>query len=80
MITVMVVIPEDKQQDLFKPFNRLGHETSGIKGTGIRTFYFKQLDRINAMAGSVLKFRSQWQQGSIFWIELPLTLKTQGEI
>lgn len=62
-------IPEDKQQDLFKPFNRLGHETSGIKGTGIGLSISKQL--IESMHGRI-GFSSQWQQGSIFWIELPL--------
>ena len=62
-------IPEGKQQDLFKPFNRLGHETSGIKGTGIGLSISKQL--IESMHGRI-GFNSQWQEGSVFWIELPL--------
>ena len=62
-------IPEGKQQDLFKPFNRLGHETSGIKGTGIGLSISKQL--IESMHGRI-GFSSQWQEGSVFWVELPL--------
>jgi signal transduction histidine kinase len=60
-------IPENKQQDLFKPFNRLGHETSGIKGTGIGLSISKQL--IESMHGQI-GFVSQQNAGSTFWIKL----------
>ncbi len=62
-------IPEDKQKELFKPFSRLGYETSGIKGTGIGLSISKQL--IESMHGRV-GFSSKINEGSVFWIELPL--------
>ena len=62
-------ISPEKQTELFTPFNRLGHETSGIKGTGIGLSISKQL--IESMNGRI-GFSSQWQKGSVFWIDLLL--------
>lgn len=69
-------IPEEKQKDLFKPFNRLGHETSGIKGTGIGLSISKQL--IESMHGQI-GFYSQPHAGSEFWITLPLAEQIQPQ-
>jgi len=61
-------IPADQQKDLFKPFNRLGAESSEIEGTGIGLTISQNLAQ--AMNGT-LSFSSQPGQGSSFWIELP---------
>lgn len=61
-------IQTDRQTELFQPFNRLGYETSGIHGTGIGLSISKQL--IESMRGEI-GYESVWQEGSLFWIELP---------
>jgi signal transduction histidine kinase/CheY-like chemotaxis protein len=67
-------ISENNQQELFKPFNRLGYETSGIQGTGIGLSISKKL--VESMNGEI-GFSSKWQEGSTFWIELPLSYEQQ---
>jgi PAS domain S-box-containing protein len=62
-------IPEDKRDELFKPFNRLGAETSEIEGTGIGLVVCKRL--VELMNGGV-GLQSEVGKGSTFWIELPL--------
>ena len=62
-------IAPEKQKELFTPFNRLGHETSGIKGTGIGLSISRQL--MESMKGRI-GFSSRMDKGSVFWIELPL--------
>lgn len=61
-------IHEDRQHEIFEPFNRLGYETSGIHGTGIGLSISKQL--VEAMQGHI-GFESVWKEGSLFWITLP---------
>lgn len=70
-------IPENKQKELFKPFSRLGYETSGIKGTGIGLSISKQL--IESMHGRV-GFSSKVNEGSVFWIELPLANNSETQL
>jgi len=62
-------ISAENQLELFKPFNRLGLENSNIQGTGIGLTITKQL--IELMNGT-LGLESIIDQGSQFWIELPL--------
>ena len=62
-------IPLDRQDDLFKPFDRLGADASGIKGTGIGLTITRRLVEI---LGGQLDFESAPGQGSTFWVDLPL--------
>ncbi|HJP69073.1 MAG TPA: ATP-binding protein [Sphingomicrobium sp.] len=63
-------IPEEKRQQLFVPFERLGAELSAIEGTGLGLALAKRL--VEAMNGT-LGMESTVGQGSMFWIELPVT-------
>jgi len=62
-------IPKDKEQNLFQPFERLGHEASEIEGTGIGLTITREL--IQLMGGEI-GFESELGKGSSFWIDIPL--------
>jgi len=62
-------ISNDKLEDLFQPFNRLGAEFSTTEGTGIGLVITKQL--VELMKGE-LQVESEPGAGSTFWIELNL--------
>lgn len=70
-----VGIPKDKQGYLFKPFNRLGYEASGVPGTGIGLVLSRRL--IEAMGGRI-EFHSVEQEGSQFDVILPLVPGLEG--
>lgn len=61
-------ITEQQQQQLFKPFERLG-DYKGIEGTGIGLVITK--DIVELMNGTI-SFESEIDKGSLFWIQLPL--------
>lgn len=63
-------IPEEKLSHLFIPFERLGAEQSSIEGTGLGLALAKRL--LEAMNGT-LGVESVVGQGSLFWLELPVT-------
>lgn len=63
-------IPEEKQELVFEPFNRLGAETSAVEGTGIGLTISRQL--VQLMEGNI-GFESTPDEGTTFWIELPVT-------
>jgi len=62
-------INEEKQTSLFEPFNRLGVEGLTIPGTGIGLTIAK---RLTEHMGGTLGFISNPDQGSCFYIELPV--------
>ncbi len=69
-------IPADKWDELFKPFNRLGAESTEIEGTGIGLVICKDLAEL--MNGTV-GFESEEGKGSTFWVELPLAERGKDE-
>ena len=62
-------ISDDKKDELFKPFSRLGAENSGIEGTGIGLVVC--MDLIGRMDGFI-GMDSEVGKGSTFWFELPV--------
>ncbi len=73
-------IPEEQQQKLFKPFERLGAEFGEIQGTGIGLALSKQLAEL---MGATIGVESSPGIGSTFWIDLsraplPATLATHA--
>ncbi len=63
-----VGISAEQQMYVFEPFNRLDHEGSDIKGTGIGLSITRKL--IETMHGDI-GFSSETGGGSTFWVSLP---------
>ena len=61
-------IPENLQQHLFEPFNRLAHENSAIEGTGVGLMISREL--VRAMQGTI-SWESHAGVGTTFEIVLP---------
>jgi CheY-like chemotaxis protein len=64
------------KKDIFTAFNRLGAEATSIEGTGIGLVITKNL--VELMQGSI-DFESIVNEGSSFWIELPLAVSESDE-
>jgi PAS domain S-box-containing protein len=62
-------IPTAQQENVFTPFNRGGAEYTAIEGTGIGLAIAKRL--VEAMDGTI-GFSSVPDQGTTFWVELPI--------
>ena len=62
-------IPQDQQENIFIPFERVDAKYSGIDGTGIGLSISRQL--VELMNGKI-GVKSTLGTGSKFWIELPL--------
>ena len=70
-------IPKDQYKKVFGAFNRLGQEQSDIEGTGIGLVVTKN---IIEMMGGTIGFDSVEEQGSTFWIEIPLGNETKIDL
>jgi PAS domain S-box-containing protein len=62
-------IPAERINRLFVPFDRLGVEGTGEEGTGLGLALSKRL--VEAMGGGI-EVESVVDEGSTFWVELPL--------
>ncbi len=60
----------DQIERIFKPFERLGAETSEVEGVGLGLSISKRL--VELMDGKI-GVESEVGQGSTFWVELPIT-------
>lgn len=69
-------IPDQSMDRLFRPFERLGADASGIEGTGIGLAVSRGL--VEAMKGKI-GVESRVGQGSTFWFELPLDVAQEFE-
>ncbi|MCW9032571.1 MAG: ATP-binding protein, partial [Rhodospirillales bacterium] len=65
-------IPESGLTDIFRPFDRLDAENSGIEGTGIGLTITKKL--VELMDGEI-GVESVVGQGSTFWVDIPKASK-----
>jgi signal transduction histidine kinase/CheY-like chemotaxis protein len=68
-------IPKEKEVNIFKPFERLGVENTNIEGTGIGLSISKSLTEL---MGGTLAFESHKGKGSCFFINLPLSSKSDS--
>jgi PAS domain S-box-containing protein len=62
-------IPERQRAKIFEPFHRAGQETGPIQGTGIGLAISK---RLAALMQGTVGFSSETNQGSAFWVEVPI--------
>ncbi len=67
----------DKQDMVFKPFNRLSLDKTTIEGTGVGLTISKEL--VESMGGAI-GFQSIPNKGSTFWFDLPLTSASKGRV
>ena len=65
----------EQQKQLFKAFNRLGFEQTGIEGTGIGLVITKKI--VELMSGRI-GLDSEVGVGSTFWVELPTDIDKEN--
>ena len=67
----------EQQQDIFKPFERLGRENGPIPGSGIGLLISQKI--MHALQGDI-HFTSTLDKGSHFWIEIPLSPTSMTQV
>ena len=72
-----VGIPEALQSQLFEPFERLGHELGQIDGSGIGLSITRQI--VEMLKGDI-GFESMQDEGSTFWVDIPLSNQQSGPV
>jgi len=72
-----VGIPDDKQEELFKPFVQLVQENADVKGTGLGLAISKLL--VELMGGQI-SVSSVFGEGSTFKLELPVAVASLSDI
>jgi nitrogen-specific signal transduction histidine kinase len=70
-------IPEALQDHLFEPFERLGHELGQIDGSGIGLSITRQI--VEMLRGDI-GFESVQDEGSTFWVDIPLSNQQSGQV
>jgi PAS domain S-box-containing protein len=60
-------IPDDRREQLFQPFERLGAEQSAEEGTGLGLALSR---RLSEAMGSALEVETEVGKGSTFWMDL----------
>jgi signal transduction histidine kinase/ActR/RegA family two-component response regulator len=70
-------ISRKHQNLLFRPFQRLGHENSAIKGTGVGLALSREL--VGLMNGDI-GCHSEENVGSCFWVALPIASGKVAEV
>ena len=69
-------IPEDRRQEVFEPFNRLGREASAVEGTGIG---LALSSRLMELMGGRIDFSSGPAGGCTFWIDVGVHVSAVGK-
>lgn len=70
-------IEQSRINELFEPFNRLGKEAGEIEGSGIGLVITQEL--VEKMGGT-LGIKSVINEGSTFWIDIPMSSDEQTDI
>jgi signal transduction histidine kinase/AmiR/NasT family two-component response regulator len=71
-----VGIPNDQQERIFEPFNRLDADQRAIEGTGIGLALTR---RLVELMGGAIGVSSVVEEGSRFWIDMPVYVAAPAE-
>lgn len=68
-------IPDDSHRNLFQAFERMGRETGEVAGSGVGLTIAK---RIMDLIGGNIDYRSISNEGTTFWIDVPLARSNEA--
>ena len=69
-------IPAERQEELFRPFSRLGAENRAIEGAGVGLALSR---RLVELMGGAIGFASKAGEGSCFWVDIPVYRTKPGD-